>query len=374
MHITGYHKILCLFVLFFLSGVQLHAQSTISGRVSAAENDEPISFVTVYVDGTSNGTITDENGVFELTGVRPPAKLVVSHLSYLPQVKEILTKSDLQVDLTLEKRVLNIAQVQIDAENTRAKNIEHFRLGFLGNDKWGQEAVILNDSVLFFNIVKNKGGSAKPNFFQQHNFVKFEVTASEPLLIDLPRLGYTLHVDLVYYYEEPEKTSAFSYNYYKPYDLKSKLKNNRIAKNRNKAYYNSILHFCRALHSGTLEQEGYGLYYTEEELGNLFVKKDFHKISIDSNLIRISDDEMAIKGLGGSVFMICYFYNYKGEPGKVRQAYDSGLHSTSTIYIGSDSCVFTINGILPESCVTFGGAMGRKRTGAMLPKYYQPSK
>lgn len=373
MHMTGCHKIICLLFLFFLSiNVQLCAQSTISGRVSTTENDEPIPFATVYIDGTNNGTITDENGVFELIGVRPPAMLVVSHLSYLPQVKQILTKSDLQVDLTLEKRVLNIAQIQIDAENTRAKNVEHFRLGFLGNDKWGQKAVILNDSVLFFNIVKNEDGSAKP-VFQQHNSVRFEVTASEPLLIDLPRLGYTVHVDLMYYYEEPGIISAFSYNYYKPYDLKSKLKNNRIVKNRNKAYYNSILHFCRALHLGTLEEEGYGLYYAEE-LGNLFLKKVFNKISIDSNLVRISDDEMAIKGLGGYVFLISYFYNYKGEPGKVRQTYDSGLHSTSLMYIDSDSCVFTINGILPESCITFDGAMGRKRTGAMLPKYYQTSK
>lgn len=55
-------------------------QSTIKGTVVDSQG-EPIIGASVLAEGTSNGTITDIDGVFRIN-VRPGAKLKVSFIGY----------------------------------------------------------------------------------------------------------------------------------------------------------------------------------------------------------------------------------------------------------------------------------------------------
>lgn len=365
-------QVLFLVLLILLLSHNIYAQVTITGTVSCSESKLPIPFATVYVNGTNNGTMTDKNGYYELDNVYELEEIVVSHISYMPIVKQVCTLADSLISFSLEDRIQNVAQVQIAAKNNRIRNIDHFRNSFLGKDKWGSEAIILNDSVLFFKTIENKDSASHSNLFYNNTFVKFDVIADAPLQIDMPSLGYTLHVDLVYYYEEPGKISAFSYNYYKSYSFKNKRDKKTFLMRRNKAYYNSIQHFCRALYTGSLEDQGYGIYYTKESKDS--DRAVWERVNIDKNIEILTDDEMAIKGLGDCVFLIAYFYNIKGAPDKVKDRFEYTKCNISSIYLESDSCVLTRNGILTESSIIFGGDLSRKRTGATLPKYYQISK
>lgn len=72
------------FLMVFALGV-VHAQVQVTGTILEAATDEPVIGASVVEEGTTNGTITDFDGVFTLT-VQEGAKLEVSYIGYQTQV------------------------------------------------------------------------------------------------------------------------------------------------------------------------------------------------------------------------------------------------------------------------------------------------
>ena len=66
------NKILLL-ALFFLCGLSAFAQKSgvIKGRVINAKTNDPIEFVNIQIQGTTLGTVSDEQGNFSFSGVKP---------------------------------------------------------------------------------------------------------------------------------------------------------------------------------------------------------------------------------------------------------------------------------------------------------------
>jgi len=88
-------------ILFFLLSYSLIAQSTISGKVT---NNKGIAIVgaNVYLDGTYNGSTTDENGKFSFTTEETGTQnLIASYLSYetYTMVGDVSFMKDLQIKL-----------------------------------------------------------------------------------------------------------------------------------------------------------------------------------------------------------------------------------------------------------------------------------
>jgi len=111
---------LILFALSFASGMALFAQSgIIKGYVRDASSNSPIDFATVQIMNTTFGANTDENGYFEIKGVKPGTyDIKASILGYEPKViSEILISnvrpSDL--DFTLSVTSSNLKEVEIKA-------------------------------------------------------------------------------------------------------------------------------------------------------------------------------------------------------------------------------------------------------------------
>lgn len=76
---------LLLTFLLLLSSSFLLAQRTITGKVTDAENGEPMIAASVLVKGTSTGTVTDTDGNFSLNVPDNAATLVISFIGYTPQ-------------------------------------------------------------------------------------------------------------------------------------------------------------------------------------------------------------------------------------------------------------------------------------------------
>lgn len=74
-----------LFTLFFLLFVPsvLFAQLTVSGTVIDNVSKKPIAFVSVIEKGTSNGTLADIDGKFQLNLQKNPSSLVINYLGYI---------------------------------------------------------------------------------------------------------------------------------------------------------------------------------------------------------------------------------------------------------------------------------------------------
>lgn len=73
-----------LMALFLLVGMTAFAQTTVQGTVIDAANGEPIIGASILEIGTTNGTITDFDGNFNLN-VQPGAKLQFSYMGYKTQ-------------------------------------------------------------------------------------------------------------------------------------------------------------------------------------------------------------------------------------------------------------------------------------------------
>lgn len=87
-------------VLFILVFAQMHAQETgsIVGKLTDKEvNDEPLAFANVLIKGTTKGTTSDFDGLYELAPLDPgPYTLVFSYLGYetveIPNVEVVAGK------------------------------------------------------------------------------------------------------------------------------------------------------------------------------------------------------------------------------------------------------------------------------------------
>lgn len=86
--------------LFMLVSIQSYAQSrNVSGKVTDAENSEPLPGVNVLVKGTSTGTITDVDGNYSLQLPAGNATLVFSSIGYQETEVNVGTQSTININL-----------------------------------------------------------------------------------------------------------------------------------------------------------------------------------------------------------------------------------------------------------------------------------
>lgn len=243
-----YRTSIILILFFGLTLPSLSQPGIASGFVTDKETGEKIPYVTVYVNGTTIGTTTDEGGFFELKNIPLPCELIFSHVSYNVhriQIDEGQKLSGLKI--RLKKRLFNINELTVIGKNERDKYLLHFNYWLLGDDHKELGCEILNDSVIRF--IPLEGG-------------QFEAYATQPLEVILSEHGYTLKIDLVHFklMEKIEvgglHCSVLGYFYFEELNIKSRREQRKIARNRVRAYYNSRLHFCRSLYQNKLDENG----------------------------------------------------------------------------------------------------------------------
>jgi TonB-linked SusC/RagA family outer membrane protein len=94
----------------------LHAQVTATGTVLEASTGEPVIGASILEEGTSNGTITDFDGNFQLN-VATGAKLVISYVGYKSQT--LSAASGMTVKLAEDSEVLE--EVVVTGYTTQRK-------------------------------------------------------------------------------------------------------------------------------------------------------------------------------------------------------------------------------------------------------------
>ena len=76
-------------LLLLVVGQSLAQKTKVSGRVIAAETQEPIPFANVYFVDTKSGTITDMDGYYELETYYASDSLRVSAIGFNLQTKKV---------------------------------------------------------------------------------------------------------------------------------------------------------------------------------------------------------------------------------------------------------------------------------------------
>lgn len=245
--LTTEKKILIFFLL--IAGCQQSfSQTQLKGKVVNEETQEPVPLVSVYLNNTTNGSVTDREGTFYIKNVQPGKyKLVASSVGYITYTKLIDTKaphSELTIVLTPKADELqSVDIVSYDPE---------------GWDKWGKlftdlfigtnpNAIIcrlMNPEVIQFRMNKDNTLTA---------------IANKPLRIENDALGY----EILY------KLESFEYDFnrrivsYSGYALFRDLSEShpgraeKYARMREQTYDGSLLQFMRAFYMNKLESNGY---------------------------------------------------------------------------------------------------------------------
>ncbi len=375
----------------------LVGQNVVSGVVFDSQTGESLPYATVYVNGTTNGTITDRDGHFELRDIAFPSTIVASFVGYEPQTLDL---SGNPGELTIRLKTNNeLPEVEISGKINK-EDLKYFKRMLLGDNKWGRHATIKNENVLMFyrsepgaiEVVGRDGIKHKTDGSTQ----VFNAWASEPLIIDLPLLGYELYLDLERFTVEQtsyrtlnsgaqkrESSDIQGYFYYRSYaDEKGKLKAKSIEENRLEVYYNSSQHFLRSLYENRLAENGYVLFLFEGvsvtsfdsvDSSSTVLKPQVSPIDLNSYTTVINDDMMMIQGLNNKSISIRYYHKPDGSPLNLNDVDPTGDYSASGFTPKQDTCIILKEGAVLDNAIIFSGDMANKRVGASLPIDYVPS-
>lgn len=112
----NHYKLLSFFVIFFLFSGWLMAQPVVvSGTIKDGKNN-PVSFASVLIKGTSKGVSADADGHFKIKLNKLPAILVINAVSFqTAEQKVIARKGDSLINLTivLEERKASLEEVVV---------------------------------------------------------------------------------------------------------------------------------------------------------------------------------------------------------------------------------------------------------------------
>lgn len=137
-------------ILFFMGSLVVNAQTKVlTGTVTAKEDGQPIPGVSVSVKGTTLGTITNIDGVFELKVPEDAKTLVFSFVGMKNFETEI--GSQTTFNLTMETDVLGLDEVVVTA---LGQSREKKGLGYAVQDVKGDELVTAREA----NVVNSLQG------------------------------------------------------------------------------------------------------------------------------------------------------------------------------------------------------------------------
>jgi len=376
LKITNSLLAILMFVLVpSISGIGSSAY-IIRGIVLNQKTGAPIPLAEIFISGTTFGSITNDEGEFELKTSFLPCQLVASHISYATFTMMIDLESMSYVTINLIPYEHEIQEITVEAMDTRKENLALFRQVFLGTDEYASACTILNDSVLLFNWDSSV----------------FSASAYQPLLVDNSKLGYRIKIilnefNLLY---DPSAYKRIQKNkknmtdiagavyqmqgeyFFIPHPPGKRGKQERIKKSRMKAYFGSRMHFLRSLYLGNPRKHGYDIrpnYYPAPI--NRYRDMEWQGIKLLFLDPEGYPDRLLLYPSG--TMTINFIQKYSGEPLDltVEKGVDL-IHHYSEVKFGSKKCIIRSIGTTSDYCLMFSGYIGGQRVSTLLPDDFEP--
>ncbi|GAA0890880.1 SusC/RagA family TonB-linked outer membrane protein [Fulvivirga kasyanovii] len=147
-------------VIGFCFIIQAKAQVVVSGKVIDASENEPLPGVTVLVEGTSNGTITDSDGNYKIE-VKENQSLFFSFVGYESQTIAVGNQS--VIDVALMPDITQLTEVVITALGVER---EKKALGYSLTEVGGEEVSTVKETNVINSLAgKVAGVVVSPNTF-----------------------------------------------------------------------------------------------------------------------------------------------------------------------------------------------------------------
>lgn len=325
------HKCNVAFALLLFS-LPLVAQQHLEGFVYEAGSKEPLFGAAVYYEGTTRGTITDQNGKFviDLTE-RSTSNIVISYLGYQD---EVIKYNNQPVSVYLKPKLENLNEVRIQGNLpfTHEEMMRAFKLQFLGRTRAGQFCRILNEDALYF-------------YYDTKTFL-LKAYADEGLIIQNDYLGYEIRYTL-YNFQVNFNSKSIQYrdayqSYYQGTSFYKDLKpgEKKYIRRRKNAFKGSTLQLMRSI--------------ANEDFGSRTY--DFLKKGVPVNpkdIFKVTDYNGLKKVIVKDKITLWHLWNER-----------SSMRSLTEF--------FTIDGYgnHPANAIIFTGTMGLERIGDSLPLDY----
>ena len=241
-----FYKYLILFI-FCISTA--YSQSRITGVVINAENNSRLPSASVFINNSSRGTITDNEGKFVITGITEANfELVISYAGFTTVPLKI-TAANINSFHTvrLYPRRTDLAEIKIMSPDKDGwKNWgKYFTETFIGTSDFASQCKIENPGVLKF-------------FYDRENQV-LKVYSNGNLIIHNNALGYTIRYQLEEFRldEKTRITYYLGFIGFEDMAARNPRRELRWDRNRKEAYNGSLLHFMRTVYKGTSVEEGF---------------------------------------------------------------------------------------------------------------------
>jgi hypothetical protein len=363
-----------------------YAQINLSGTLFDADSGDPVAFATVYLDGTSKGEVTGDDGSFLLRNVALPATLVVSHLNYVNQTLPV-TNSTGPMSIQLVPREEMLASVEITDQNLRERTLAEFKNLLLGTDNWGKASRLRNDEVLRFDrdyvektmIVRTENmrklllardqkdarWSEDGTKYYNDEPINLKAVTVAPIEVELPHLAYILRMDLNQFmaqYAEGRRAYLGTFFFADTKDVKPK-----HLRNRQRAYLGSAMHFARSLLANALATNGFKVV---EIIKDPSTKEEtLQDIDLSVHLHQVNEKVWELKGLSGRNFAVLYYGDNKQRP-LPPWKWKRVQPVQSSFYVEADRCVLFAGGVFGDASIAFAGYMGTRGLAWLLPVDY----
>jgi len=365
--------LLVLFSAFYLTAFCATAQS-VKGIVKDVSTGELMPFCNVFINNTTIGTITDENGYFEISGRELPGtfNLVVSFVGYQTENQEIsIGEGETEiVDFTLTPLESVLSEVELKSRRDKPweRNLKRFEKVFLAlpDDPISDGQEILNPWVLEFEKVKPDKG---PNYIQ--------ATAQQPLIIENSALGYKIEYYLQDYKLYKDKSQYFGLAFFEEIEPKDSLTKKQYQLQKETSYQGSLKHLMRSLLVQRADEQGFDLYITHPEQMDRR-RTNTYTVELGESIVPLPQDSIRRIPLKNGNFRIIWPDRVEVHFLKkswLNNYYQDIYHPVG--WISAPRGYFDIdrNGVpIHPTQVVLSGYLGRPRMGRTLPHDFIPPK
>ncbi len=240
-----------LFLLFI--GITVSAQTRITGKVVDEKTNSNLVGVTIYINSSTIGTITGNDGSFSISvPYNGKVELVASHLNYEKKIV-LVTPNKNEILLIALKPQNNVLQ-EVVVKGTKIKS-ESF-------NKWGDlftKILMGKDRNFAANCeIKNPNDLA---FYFDKESNELTVFAKKPLIIENRALDYRIKLDLENFkYAFNSDVLQFDYSTFFEELPNTKGDEAAVKAMRLTAYYGSQMHFMRSVYQNNLTRDGFTIY------------------------------------------------------------------------------------------------------------------
>jgi iron complex outermembrane receptor protein len=127
-------KFILIFCFFVCSFSGFSQEMTITGVVTSADDGLGIPGASIYVKGTVNGTITDFEGAYQISGVKSSDTLVFHYLGFIDVLRKVGAEKIINVALVSEAQNLDEVVVTALGIKREKREIGYTTESFEGDD------------------------------------------------------------------------------------------------------------------------------------------------------------------------------------------------------------------------------------------------